>query len=103
MPAVAAHTVHTLRARRMPAGIRASSVNSARHRHLDIGHDRTVSLVQTMLDLHKRLQDAKTPANREMIEPQIDATDHQIDTLVYDLYALTPAGIAIVARSGDGR
>jgi hypothetical protein len=63
-------------------------------------HDRMVSLVQTMLDLHKSLQEANTPSKREIIERQIDATDHQIDTLVYDLYGLTPAEIAIVESNG---
>jgi hypothetical protein len=103
MPAVAAHIVHTLEAGRMPVGVRTFRVDSAYHRHVEAGHDRMVSLVQTMLDLHKSLQEANTPPKRETIERQIDATDHQIDTLVYDLYGLTPAEIAIVARSGDGR
>ena len=68
-------------------------------------HGRLVSLVQTMLDLHKGLRDTRTSADRELIERQIDATDRQIDTLVYDLYALTPAEIAIVegvAAGGNG-
>jgi len=66
-------------------------------------HDRMVWLVQTMLDLHKSLHEANTPSKREIIERQIDATDHQIDTLVYDLYGLTPAEIAIVENvAGTG-
>jgi len=31
-----------------------------------------------------------------MIQRQIDATDRQIDKLVYELYGLTPEEIAIV-------
>jgi hypothetical protein len=31
-----------------------------------------------------------------MIQRQIDATDQQIDKLVYELYGLTPEEIAIV-------
>jgi hypothetical protein len=56
-----------------------------------------VSLVEQMLELHKRLHDAKTSAaDRELYQRQIDATDREIDRLVYDLYGLTADEIAIV-------
>ena len=63
-------------------------------------HDRMVSLVQTMLDLHKRLAAAKTAHEKTMLQRQITATDHQIDRLVYALYGLTEEEIKIVEGGG---
>ena len=59
-------------------------------------HDRMVSLVERMLDLHKQLAAAKTAHDKTNFQRQIDATDAQIDKLVYDLYGLTPDEIKIV-------
>ncbi len=59
-------------------------------------HDRMVALVERMLDLHKRLNAARTPQDKEVLQRQIDATDRQIDALVYELYGLTADEIAIV-------
>jgi predicted nucleic acid-binding protein len=59
-------------------------------------HDKMVSLVECMLDLHKRLAEAAAPADKERLQRQIDATDQEIDRLVYDLYGLTEDEIKIV-------
>jgi len=59
-------------------------------------HDRMVSLVGRMLDLHKQLAAVKTADDKTRIQRQIDATDAQIDKLVYELYELTPDEIKIV-------
>ena len=59
-------------------------------------HDRMVSLVERMLELHKRLASARASADREMYQRQIEATDRQIDALVYELYGLTEDEIKIV-------
>lgn len=59
-------------------------------------HDRVVSLVELMLSLNKRLAEAKTPHDKELLERQIKATDNQIDQLVYELYGLTEEEIRIV-------
>jgi hypothetical protein len=59
-------------------------------------HDRMVSLVERMLELHKRLASVRTSADREMYQHQIEATDRQIDALVYELYGLTEEEIKIV-------
>jgi type I restriction-modification system DNA methylase subunit len=59
-------------------------------------HDRMVSLVEQMLELNKKLTGIKNPDEKTRIQRQIDATDSQIDKLVYDLYGLTPDEIAIV-------
>ena len=55
-----------------------------------------VTLVEQMLALHKQLAEAKTGHEQTLIKRQIDATDQQIDKLVYELYELTPEEIAIV-------
>ena len=62
-------------------------------------HDRMVSLVERMLALQKQLAAAKTDHAKTNIERQIDATDAQIDKLVYDLYGLTEDEIKIVEGS----
>ena len=59
-------------------------------------HDKMVSLVERMLDLHKRLAETKTNHEKTLLQRQIEATDKQIDALVYDLYGLTEEEIRIV-------
>jgi hypothetical protein len=63
-------------------------------------HDRMVTLVEQMLALHQQLPLARTPHEQTALERQIEATDRQIDALVYELYGLTEEEIAIVERSG---
>jgi hypothetical protein len=46
--------------------------------------------------VHKQLPKAKTPHEQESLKRTIAATDHQIDALVYELYGLTEAEIAVV-------
>ena len=55
-----------------------------------------VAATEQMLALHKQLPEAKTGHEQTLIQRQIDATDKQIDKLVYELYALTPEEIKIV-------
>jgi hypothetical protein len=59
-------------------------------------HDRMVILVDSMLGLHEQLAAAKSAAQKAIIQRQIDATDGEIDGLVYDLYGLTAEEIAVV-------
>ncbi len=59
-------------------------------------HDKMVALVERMLDLHERLAKAKAPDDKIKLQRQIDATDREIDQLVYDLYGLTEEEIGIV-------
>jgi hypothetical protein len=59
-------------------------------------HDRMVALVNSMLGLHKQLAAAKSAAQKAIMQRQIDATDAEIDRLVYDLYGLTAEEIALV-------
>jgi hypothetical protein len=46
---------------------------------------------------------AKIPDEKTRIQRQIDATDKQIDKLVYDLYGLTEEEIKIVEKSSDNK
>ncbi len=55
-----------------------------------------VSLVDQMLELNKKLAAAATPQEKSTLGRRIEATDRQIDQLVYELYDLTPEEIAIV-------
>jgi len=59
-------------------------------------HDRMISLVTQMLDLNKRLQDAKLEHEKTLLSRQVEATDAAIDALVYELYGLTAEEIRIV-------
>jgi len=62
-------------------------------------HDKMVKLVESMLDLHRKLAAAKVPAEKTRIQRQINTTDKQIDNLTYDLYNLTEEEIKIVEES----
>ena len=59
-------------------------------------HERMVSLVECMLTLHKQSAAARLPDEKERLERQIQATDRQIDMLVYELYGMTGEEIKIV-------
>ncbi len=59
-------------------------------------HDSVVAFVRQMLELHKQLSSAKTDHDKTVIQRRIDATDRQIDQLVYELYGLTEEEIKIV-------
>jgi hypothetical protein len=59
-------------------------------------HDRMVTLVESMLSLHKQLAAANTDHEKTALQRQIDATDRQTDQLVYELYGLADDEISIV-------
>jgi hypothetical protein len=63
-------------------------------------HERMVSLVERMLDLHKRVAAEQVPHVKTMLLRQIEATDRQIDALVYELYGLTEEEVAVVEGRG---
>jgi hypothetical protein len=62
-------------------------------------HNRMVTLVTEMLELHKHLIHAKTDQEKRLITQEIESTDMQIDSLVYGLYGLTADEIAVVEES----
>ena len=59
-------------------------------------HNRVVVLVKTILDLNRKFASATSQTQNTLIQRHIDATDAEIDRLVYDLYGLTKEEIAIV-------
>ena len=59
-------------------------------------HDKMVVFVEEMLELHKRLAAAKSDADKKRIQRAVDATDRNIDALVYELYGLTDEEIKII-------
>jgi len=63
-------------------------------------HDKMVALVERMLALHKKRAEVKIDHEKNLIEGQIEATDKQIDALVYELYGLTEEEIRIVEGAG---
>jgi len=63
-------------------------------------HDKIVSLALQMLSLNKRLADAKTPHDKELLERRIKATDKQIDDIVYGLYGITADERKIIEGKG---
>ncbi|MBI4005305.1 MAG: N-6 DNA methylase [Gammaproteobacteria bacterium] len=54
------------------------------------------SLSKRMYDLHNTLDQAITPHEKDNLKRQIEATDIQIDKVVYELYGLTEDEIKIV-------
>jgi hypothetical protein len=64
-------------------------------------HNQMVNLVEKMLVLHKRIFSARTPPERELYQRQIEATDKQIDQLVYQLYGLSLKEIKVVERENQ--
>jgi hypothetical protein len=59
-------------------------------------HDRLAALADSMAELHRQLGAAKSGASKAILLRQIDATDGEIDRLVYGLYGLTAEEIALV-------
>ncbi len=55
-----------------------------------------IALVERMLALQRKLAAATIPADKELYQRQIEATDRQIDALVYELYGLSGEEITIV-------
>ena len=54
-----------------------------------------------MQALHERVVTSRDTGEQQRLQRLIDATDQQIDALVYELYGLTAEEIAIVEGSGE--
>ncbi len=52
-------------------------------------HDKLISLVDRMLDLHKKKNSLPPSAEREKIECEMAVTDEKVDDIVYGLYEVT--------------
>ena len=56
----------------------------------------TIALVERMLSLQRQLSAAQTPGEKTRLQRQVEATDAQIDALVYALYGLTQEEVGVV-------
>ena len=61
--------------------------------------DGFVGLVEGIVAFHNKLQTLKTDHERTALQRQIEATDREIDRLVYELYDLTDEEIRIVEEA----
>jgi hypothetical protein len=61
------------------------------------------SLAEKASGIGGQYSSARTPDERTRIKRQFDATDRQIDELVYELYGLTDKEIAIVEETTRGK
>jgi type I restriction-modification system DNA methylase subunit len=64
-------------------------------------HDRMVELVERMLALHEQKAGAKIASDEKLIQRRIDATDREIDRLVYELYGLSGEEVAVVEGTAN--
>jgi len=64
-----------------------------------VRHDRIIENVDSMLRLNKNIISVKTSNDKILIQRQIDATDCQIDQLVYELYGLSEKEIEIIENT----
>ncbi len=62
--------------------------------------DDLANKVRLMLKLHKDKAGARLGQEKAVLQQQIEATDAQIDRLVYDLYGLTEDEIKVVEEAG---
>jgi hypothetical protein len=58
-----------------------------------------IYLVDNMIEFNKKINKTNTPQEKQNLQRQIEATDRQIDKLVYELYGLTEEEINIVESS----
>ena len=58
--------------------------------------DNTSGYAETLFSLNRQFASAKTAHEKTALQRKIDATDRQIDNLVYELYGLTDDEIKIV-------
>jgi GTPase SAR1 family protein len=66
-------------------------------------HDQMELLVEQMLELQQKLQDAGDNREKESLSEEIQQLDQRIDRRVYRLYGLTEEEIAIVEREIGGK
>jgi len=59
--------------------------------------DRLVKMVQRMLTLNQQLAHSKSAPSKTPIERQLNATDLEIDRIVFELYGLTEEEVQIVS------
>jgi hypothetical protein len=64
-------------------------------------HKLMLALVDKMLTLTPKLRAETNESKREVLQNAVDATDRQIDALVYELYGLTQEEIDLVEKGNS--
>ena len=59
-------------------------------------HDKLVNLVDSIIEINKKLNNEKNPDSATMLRKQVEALDGEVDRLVYGLYGLTEEEIKVV-------
>jgi len=77
---------------------RTVDFDSAQDREL---HDNLAGRAEDMMRLREAAAPVRTDHEQSSIQRQIDATDKQIDQLVYELYGLTDEEIRIVEEATE--
>jgi len=97
------HAGYSLNKNKVFAKVLATNIKKLPIRTIDFSnpsdkadHDQMTVLVRQMLNLHKKFAESQIPQTKDMLKRQIEATDKQIDQLVYKLYDLTDEEIKIV-------
>jgi len=79
-------SIGLLIAEKFTGNVRTIDFNNPSEKSL---HDKLVSLVDRMLELHKKKNSLPPSAEREKIEREITITDEKIDEIVYEIYGIT--------------
>jgi predicted type IV restriction endonuclease len=62
-------------------------------------HDRVVVAVEGLLDLQLKRSSAKTPPEQANLQSRLAAAEHQLDTLVYELYGLSAEDVSATTEA----
>lgn len=79
-------SIELLIAEKFTGNVRTVDFNNPSEKAL---HDKLVSLVDRVLELHKKKSSIPPSAERENIEHEIAVTDEKIDEIIYGLYGVT--------------
>jgi hypothetical protein len=87
----------------VPEAIQSLVDKYAFHRDAYLRGQEKYNEIQLRQDLNKRLQDAKLDHERTLLSRHVEATDGEIDKLVYELYGLTEEEIKIVVGTQNAK
>jgi hypothetical protein len=62
-------------------------------------YEQLIMLVEKLLDLQQKIAAARVPQDKTLLNRVLEATEKQLDNLVYQIYQLTSAEIAIIEKN----
>ena len=80
------------------ASIPISSIDLTKKSDKEI-HDKLVNLVDSIIEINKKLNNEKNPDSATMLRRQVEALDDEIDRIVYKLYDLSEEEIKVVENN----